>query len=449
MASNKASSNEHHHSHSAQTAQHHQMQHNDQINHHQNQNNNPMFSFGMMPSSSSATPFNISKESGAYDSGDLDQALFLYLNGQDQSSSQDQRQMSRHTLNIFPSQPMHVEPIIKGMSSGSKKPSEPSNPRNDVQEPARVVKRGGNPKGPTSEKDVPKTTDPKTLRRLAQNREAARKSRLRKKAYVQRLESSKIKLTQLELEIQSARAQGILLGENTNAGEQGIPCTNITPGATLFDMEYTQWLEEHNRLAVELRGAVHEHRPENELCVAINNWLAHYDQIISLKNEVVKSDVFHVFSGMWKTAAERCFMWMGGFRPSEVIKITLNQVEGLTEQQLVGIYGLQRSTHEAEEALSHGLAALNQSLTETIVCDTLTLPPNVNTYMAQMAVAINKLSALQGFVTQGDNLRQQTLHQLQQHLTIRQAAQCFLVIGEYFHRLRALSSLWFIRTRHN
>eukprot|EP00250_Pteridium_aquilinum_P034044 c692_g1_i1 orf=25-708(+) len=32
-----------------------------------------------------------------------------------------------------------------------------------------------------------KTSDPKTLRRLAQNREAARKSRLRKKAYVQQL----------------------------------------------------------------------------------------------------------------------------------------------------------------------------------------------------------------------------------------------------------------------
>ncbi|KAK8289045.1 hypothetical protein V6Z11_D07G162000 [Gossypium hirsutum] len=43
----------------------------------------------------------------------------------------------------------------------------------------------------TSEKQL----DAKTLRRLAQNREAAKKSRLRKKAYVQQLESSRIKLT--------------------------------------------------------------------------------------------------------------------------------------------------------------------------------------------------------------------------------------------------------------
>ncbi|XP_057768810.1 bZIP transcription factor TGA10-like isoform X2 [Salvia miltiorrhiza] len=448
-----SSSSDHHHS--TQLAQHHEMQHNDQINHHQN-NNHMMFSFGMMQSSSSSipVPFNISKESGAYDLGDLDQALFLYLDGQDHSAAQDQRQnsgMRPHTLNIFPSEPMHVEPSPKG-GSGSKKLSEPSNPRNDVQEPAKVVKREGNRKGPTSssEQDGPKTPDPKTLRRLAQNREAARKSRLRKKAYVQQLETSRMKLTQLEHEIQRARAQGFFLGGNANAaGEQGLPCTNITSDAAWFDMEYARWLEEHHRLTVELRSAVHEHRPEDELGILIDNCLAHYDQIISLKNVIVKSDVFHIVSGMWRTPAERCFLWIGGFRPSELIKIILNQVEPLTEQQMVGIYGLQQSTQEAEEALTHGLDALNQSLTETIVCDTLTLPPNMNTYMAQMAVAINKLTTLEGFVTQADNLRQQTLHRLQQVLTTRQAARCFLAIGEYFHRLRALSSLWLSRPRQD
>ncbi|XP_042024064.1 bZIP transcription factor TGA10-like [Salvia splendens] len=453
MASNKVSTNNNEHHHSTQIAQHHQMQHDDQINHHQNQNNNHMFSFGMMQSSSSSTPFNISKESGAYDLGDLDQALFLYLDGQDQ----DQRQMRPHTLNIFPSEPMHVEPspkpsIIKGISSGSKKSSEPSNHRNYVQEPAKVVKREGNRKGHTSssEQDGPKTSDPKTLRRLAQNREAARKSRLRKKAYVQQLESSRMKLTQLEHDIQRARSQGVFLGGNANAGgEQGLPCTNISSDAALFDMEYARWLEEHHHLMVELRSAVHEHRPESELQILVDNSLAHYDQMIGLKSVAVKSDVFHIFSGMWRTPAERCFLWMGGVRPSELIKIIMNQVEPLTEQQMVGIYGLQQSTQEAEEALSQGLESLNQSLTETIVCDTLTLPPNMNTFMAQMSVAINKLSTLEGFVRQADSLRQQTLHRLQQLLTTRQAARCFLAIGEYFHRLRALSSLWLTRPRHD
>ncbi|KAH9295144.1 hypothetical protein KI387_038732, partial [Taxus chinensis] len=53
------------------------------------------------------------------------------------------------------------------------------------------------------------------LRRLAQNREAARKSRLRKKAYVQQLETSRVKLNQLEQELERARQQGIYIGGNS------------------------------------------------------------------------------------------------------------------------------------------------------------------------------------------------------------------------------------------
>ncbi|XP_073062467.1 bZIP transcription factor TGA10-like isoform X2 [Primulina eburnea] len=472
MASNKGSEGTSHH-HSADHFLLEQEQHQHQLIHqHQQQTN--QISFGMMQSSSSSSAipgtFNISKDTGTYDLGELDQALFLYLDSQDQSA-QDQRQNSGirpHTLNIFPSQPMHVEPSAAATSkansttglvsvatgSGSKRSTEPSmelvNARNDVSsapEPAKAVKREGNRRGPTSstEHETPKTPDLKTLRRLAQNREAARKSRLRKKAYVQQLESSRIRLTQIEQEIQRARSQGFYVGGNA-LGDQGLPVgmSNIN---SVFDLEYARWQEEHHRLMVELRNAVHEHLPENELRIFVANCLAHYDQVMNLKSMIAKSDVFHLVSGMWKTPAERCFMWMGGFRPSEVIKIILNQIEPLTEQQLLGICGLQQSTQEAEEALSQGLEALNQSISETIASDSLSIPPNMNTYMGQMASAMNKLSTLEGFVRQADNLRHQTLHRLHHILTTRQAARCFLAIAEYFHRLRALSSLWLARPR--
>ncbi|KAG5555580.1 hypothetical protein RHGRI_006281 [Rhododendron griersonianum] len=271
------------------------------------------------------------------------------------------------TLNIFPSQPMHIEPLTtKGSvglvssspaSSGSKRPSEPSmestNPKNNVatgpdQAPAKAIK---------------------TLRRLAQNREAARKSRLRKKAYVQQLETSRVKLTQLEQELQRARSQGVFYGGGgaLMGADQTIPVMNNI--SSVFDMEYQRWLEEHHRLMCELRAAVQEHIPENELRLYVDNCLAHFDEIMNLKSMVAKSDVFHLVSGMWKSPAERCFMWMGGFRPSELIK--------------------------------------------------------------------------------ADNLRHQTIHRLHQILTTRQAARCLLAIAEYFHRLRALSSLWLARPRQD
>ncbi|KAG2683359.1 hypothetical protein I3843_10G027800 [Carya illinoinensis] len=448
--------------------QQYQQQHQHQIqDHHQHQ-----IPYGMMQSSSSSSvPGNfISKDTGAYDLGELDQALFLYLDGQDPNTLHDQRQsqgMRPPTLNIFPSQPMHVEPsstkistgLVSPSTSGSKRPLEPSmelaNARNDASsgpEPAKSIKREGSRKGPTSssEQEGPKTPDPKTLRRLAQNREAARKSRLRKKAYVQQLESSRIKLTQLEQELQRARSQGIFLGGGSLfGGEQGLPVavSNISSDAAVFDMEYARWLEEHHRITCELRAAVQEHLPENELRLFVENSLVHYDEAMNLKSMVAKTDVFHLVSGMWKTPAERCFMWMGGFKPSELIKIILNQIEPLTEQQILGICGLQQSTQEAEEALSQGLDALNQSLVDTITADSLSCPPNMANYMGQMAMAINKLSTLEGFVRQADNLRHQTIHRLHQILTIRQAARCFLAIAEYFHRLRALSSLWLARPR--
>lgn len=459
-----------------QQQQNHQQQQQQQQQHdprHLQEQNHHQIPYGIMQSSSSSSiPGNfMSKDAGAYDLGELDQALFLYLDGQDPSTvNQDQRQsgagMRPPTLNIFPSQPMHVEPskanttsatgLVSSATGGSKKSSEPSmelaNTRNvsaPGREPAKAIKREGKRKGPTtssSEQEGPKTPDPKTLRRLAQNREAARKSRLRKKAYVQQLESSRIKLTQLEQELQRARGQGIFL---CGGGEQGLPVgiANINSDAAFFDMEYARWLEEHHRLMCELRAAVQEHIPENELRLFVDNCLAHYDEMMNLKIMVAKTDVFHLVSGMWKTPAERCFMWMGGFRPSELIKIIVGQIEPLTEQQILGICGLQQSTQENEDALSQGLEALNQSLSDTIASESLSYPPNMANYMGQMAVAMNKLSTLEGFVRQADNLRHQTIHRLHQLLTTRQSARSLLAIAEYFHRLRALSSLWLARPR--
>uniref|UniRef100_A0A0D9Z6G8 BZIP domain-containing protein n=1 Tax=Oryza glumipatula TaxID=40148 RepID=A0A0D9Z6G8_9ORYZ len=224
-----------------------------------------------------------------------------------------------------------------------------------------------------------KPMDQKVLRRLAQNREAARKSRLRKKAYVQQLESSKLKLASLEQEINKARQQGIYI---SSSGDQTHAMSGN--GAMTFDLEYARWLEEQNKQINELRTA-----------------------------------------------------------------LLVNQLEPLTEQQLLGLSNLQQSSQQAEDALSQGMEALQQSLADTLAGS---LGPsgssgNVANYMGQMAMAMGKLGTLENFLRQADNLRQQTLHQMQRILTIRQAARALLAIHDYFSRLRALSSLWLARPR--
>ncbi|PAN27450.1 hypothetical protein PAHAL_5G082100 [Panicum hallii] len=282
----------------------------------------------------------------------------------------------------------------------------------------------------------------KTERRLAQNREAARKSRLRKKAYVQQLETSRIRLQQVEHELQRARSQGLFVGGCSAAGD-------MSSGAAMFDMEYARWLDDDSKRLAELRGGLQARLLDGNLGLIVEECMQHYDELFQLKAGLARADVFHLLTGSWATPAERCFFWMGGFRPSELLKILIPQLDPLTEQQLLGICNLQQSSEQAEEALAQGLHQLHQSLADTVAAGTLNDGAAAPNYMSLMAVALEKLASLESFYQQADNLRQQTLHQMRRILTTRQAARCFLSIGEYYRRLRALSNLWASRPREN
>ncbi|KAJ4979287.1 hypothetical protein NE237_010067 [Protea cynaroides] len=434
-----------------------------------------------------ATNF-INQPGSAFDFGELEEAIVLQgVKFGDDAKKSFFTNKPAATLEIFPSWPMRFRQTSRGSSKSGGENSDSGSAQNtDVQlETESSISNKASDQGldqrqlqqqqqaemksdPSRTSSIPnqrtktlekskitgstseKILDSKTLRRLDQNREAARKSRLRKKAYVQQLESSRIKLTQLEQDLQRARSQGMFLG----VGGGGGPGVDISSGATIFDMEYGRWLEDDQRHMSELQTGLQAHLSDGELRLIVDRYLSHYDEIFQLKGVAVKSDIFHLVTGMWTTPVERCFLWMGGFRPSELIKILMAQLDAFTEQQLIGICSLKQSSQQAEEALSQGLEQLHQSLADTIASDPLSLGTgttisNVTDYMGQMALALSKLSNLEGFVHQADNLRQQTLHQIRRILTVRQAARCFMAMGEYYNRLRALSSLWSTRPREN
>uniref|UniRef100_A0A0E0JWS7 BZIP domain-containing protein n=1 Tax=Oryza punctata TaxID=4537 RepID=A0A0E0JWS7_ORYPU len=411
---------------------------------------------------------------GGYDMAELDH-IFLYLNSQDQASAaiQDQPQ----TLNIFPSQPMHAgEPSPKGSSSmaainsapsnnalaiaagSSKRPAaaggQPSRLNNPADQPsasgkdgkAAVVKKEGGGGGggkqhggaaaAASEHEGPKTPDAKTLRRLAQNREAARKSRLRKKAYIQNLETSRIRLSQLEQElVQRSRTQGAILGGGAFPASIG----GQSPEAAWFDGEYARWVESHERMMAHLRAAVEEEQQhqhggvaEAQLRQLVDAAAAHHGVLVELKAAVASADVFHL--------------------------MVVRHAEPLTEQQAAGVYGVQQSAREREEALDRDLHTTHRALSDAVSSDALLLfPPGAgaggaaysDVAMAHLSLAIANLTSLEAFVRQADALRLQTLYKLPQILTARQSARCFLAIADHSHRLRALTSLWLSRPRHS
>ncbi|KAE8674891.1 BZIP transcription factor family protein isoform 3 [Hibiscus syriacus] len=225
-----------------------------------------------------------------------------------------------------------------------------------------------------------------------------------KQAYVQQLESSRIKLTQLEQDLQKARSQGFFLGGCAGAGG------NISSGAAIFDRN-TRDVTSHITMSFPVEG----HRCKGRCFPPYNR---HVDD-----------------SGGTLLPLD------GRFQALRTHQMLISQLDPLTEQQVMGIYNLQHSLQQAEEALTQGLEQLQQSLIDTIAGG-----PIIDG-MQQMAVALGKLANLEGFVRQGDNLRQQTLHRLSRILMVRQAARCFLMIGEYYGRLRALNSLCASRPR--
>uniref|UniRef100_A0A0E0DTE3 DOG1 domain-containing protein n=1 Tax=Oryza meridionalis TaxID=40149 RepID=A0A0E0DTE3_9ORYZ len=285
-----------------------------------------------------------------------------------------------------------------------------------------------------------------TLRRLAQNREAARKSRLRKKAYVQQLEDSRMKLTQLEQELQRARQQGIII--STSGDQQRSTSENE---ALAFNMECMRWLEEHNKQINELRSAVHTHAGDDDLQSIVSTVMAHHEEIFRIKGLAAKADALHVLSATWRTPLERCFLWLGGFRPSDLLKLLADQLEPLTEQQLASIYNQQQSSQEAEETLSQGMEMIQHSLAETVASQlgragSSSSPSNAADHTA---AALGKIGDMESLLQQADDLRMHNLHQMQRVLTTRQSARALLLVSDYYSRLRALNSLWIAHVHSN
>ncbi|AET04570.2 transcription factor TGA4 isoform X2 [Medicago truncatula] len=281
----------------------------------------------------------------------------------------------------------------------------------------------------------------KMQRRLAQNREAARKSRLKKKAHIQQLESCRLKLLQVEQELDHTK-QGLYIGGGLDSNNLGF-AGSVNSEIATFKMEYEHWVEELNRQMLELKGALSAHSSDIRIGELVNGLMNHYFKLFCMKSDAAKVDVFYVITGMWKTTAEGFFLWIGGFRPSELLKVLVPLIEPLTEEQRFDAYNLEKSCRQAEDALSQGMEKLQGMLVDTVAAGQLV----EGTYIPQMDIAIERLEALASFVNQADHLRQETLQQMSRILTVRQTARWLLALGEYFQRLRDLSKLWTNRPR--
>lgn len=89
-------------------------------------------------------------------------------------------------------------------------------------------------------------------------------------------------------------------------------------------MEYGHWVEEQDRQTDDLRNALNSQMGEIELRILVEDCLNHYFDLFRLKATAANADVLYLMSGTWKTSAERFFLWIGGFRPSELLKVMID-----------------------------------------------------------------------------------------------------------------------------
>lgn len=93
-------------------------------------------------------------------------------------------------------------------------------------------------------------------------------------------------------------------------------------GVASFEIDYSHWVDEQKRHTAELMSALQgQQTSELELRLLVETGLSNYEHLFRIKAMAANADVFHVMSGMWMTPAERFFLWIGGFRPSEVLKV--------------------------------------------------------------------------------------------------------------------------------
>ncbi|XP_024976941.1 transcription factor TGA3 [Cynara cardunculus var. scolymus] len=287
-----------------------------------------------------------------------------------------------------------------------------------------------------SSQDLKNDISEKLQRRLAQNREAARKSRLKKKAYVQELESGRLKLAKLEHEIERTRQQGAYVDLSNTV--HGLLSGNFDSGIAIFETKYDLWVVEQHKKESQLMAILQTDVNDVELRVVVDGVVNHYHDLFQMKADAAKSDAFNLLYGTWRSPVERLFQWLGGFRPSEVLYTLMPWFEPLTDTQVVNLSKLRHTCRQAEDALTQGIDKLEQTLAQGVGINMT----EGGSYGIQMKSAMEGLEALENFLNQADHLRYRTLQQMSRILTVRQAARGLVALGEYFQRLRVLNSLW-------
>ncbi|XP_071714847.1 uncharacterized protein [Rutidosis leptorrhynchoides] len=259
-------------------------------------------------------------------------------------------------------------------------------------------------------------------KKRARSAEASRRCRDRQKIYVDQLEK--------------------LIQDQKNQIETLIQ-TQIQILQTL-DFFFRDWSKKFDNLIATLQRQMYVNNDAAHISPVIQLLNDHYLELLNTKKQSAKKCVMSIIDVKWLQPTLSTIMWIGGIRPSDIIKLILNHIE-LSTQQLAKIENLKLLTLQQETQLINKVHTLKHEISETFVGKSFVDKGDtaaMSNYTNNMFEQIGRLSAMENYLSQADTLRATTYKEIQTILTLRQTVMAFYVVHKHVKRLQSWNNLW-------
>ncbi|XP_071740028.1 TGACG-sequence-specific DNA-binding protein TGA-2.1-like [Rutidosis leptorrhynchoides] len=175
-----------------------------------------------------------------------------------------------------------------------------------------------------------------------------------------------------------------------------------------------------------------------------NNLISHL-RTAMLSNQT-DTELHPIILTVFDHIKKMCMMWLGGFRPSDIVNLLVVHLE-LTSEQKKHFISLKTSTLNQETNLSMRVTEIQSSLSKVFIRESFVQTGDesyYNKYTSQMHFSIRKLHVMEDIMLQSQRL----LDEIYRCLITKQFAMPLLAFNDYLNRITALSFLWISRQKY-
>ncbi|XP_071735094.1 transcription factor TGA2.1-like [Rutidosis leptorrhynchoides] len=144
-------------------------------------------------------------------------------------------------------------------------------------------------------------------------------------------------------------------------------------------------------------------------------------------------------------------MWIGGFRPSDDIELTINHVELFTEQKKKFLR-LKDNLMKQESDTTKELDSLQKIISNYLSGNDFVNKGDecaMTNFSSHMSTLTGKFTILIDIMEKADILLQQSLTEMRRIMKETQQVAAVMTINDYFKRFFTLNNIWESRKSHN